>query len=100
MNPICEEDLVTLSLSMKGVMGSPSSFSRSLCWKYSSRRQSSHGSATSAGRTSLLMSQHLISITFSCEGEEGGGRECEGWEGVICEGEGVIGGGCKYRGVV
>lgn len=33
--------------------------------KYSSRRQSSHGSATSVGLTSLEMSQHLIKTIFS-----------------------------------
>lgn len=34
--------------------------------KYSSSRQSTHGSATSMGRTSLEMSQHLMSTIFSC----------------------------------
>ena len=74
MNPIWAEDFVTLSRSMNGATGSPSSFSRSLCWKYSSRRRSSQGSATSAGRTSLLMSQHLRTIIFSCVGRRVKGR--------------------------
>ena len=37
----------------------------STCIKYSSRRQSAHGSHTSVGRTSFEMSQHLIKIIFS-----------------------------------
>ena len=65
MNPICAVGFVTLSRSMKGATGSPSDFSLSLCIKYSSRRQSTHGSETSIGRTSLEMSQHLISIICS-----------------------------------
>lgn len=35
------------------------------CMKYSSRRQSTHGSATSVGLTSLEISQHLIKTIFS-----------------------------------
>jgi len=34
--------------------------------KYSSSRQSSHGSATSIGRSSLEMSQHFTNTIFSC----------------------------------
>lgn len=37
------------------------------CIKYSSNKQSTHGSATSIGRTSLEMSQHFIKIIFSCK---------------------------------
>lgn len=33
--------------------------------KYSSSKQSTQGSATSIGRTSLEMSQHFIKIIFS-----------------------------------
>lgn len=43
------------------------------CMKYSSNKQSTHGSATSVGRTSLEMSQHLIRIIFSCKK-----RVCDG----------------------
>lgn len=35
------------------------------CIKYSSSKQSTHGSATSMGRTSLEMSQHFMRIIFS-----------------------------------
>ncbi len=38
----------------------------STCMKYSSSKQSTHGSATSIGRTSLEISQHLISTILSC----------------------------------
>ena len=62
MKPICAVGLVTLSRSMNGATGSPSLFSRSLCKKYSSRRQSTQGSAISVGRTSLEMSHALINI--------------------------------------
>ena len=55
---------------MKGATGSPSDFSLSLCIKYSSRRQSTHGSETAMGRTSLEMSQHLIRSIFSYTDEE------------------------------
>lgn len=37
------------------------------CMKYSSSRQSTHGSATSVGLTSLEMSQHFIKTIFSCK---------------------------------
>lgn len=43
------------------------------CMKYSSNRQSTQGSATSIGRTSLEMSQHFIKIIFSWKREEGSG---------------------------
>lgn len=36
------------------------------CMKYSSSRQSTQGSATSVGLTSLEISQHLIKTIFSC----------------------------------
>ena len=82
MNPICAVGFVTLSRSMKGATGRPSDFSLSLCIKYSSRRQSTHGSETSIGRTSLEMSQHLISIICSWGEDrrriEGGSREDRG----------------------
>ena len=67
MKPIWAEGLVTLSRSMKGATGSPSDFSRSLCLKYSSKRQSTHGSAISVGRTSFDISHAFISIRFSCK---------------------------------
>lgn len=35
------------------------------CMKYSSSKQSTHGSATSMGRTSLEISQHFMRIIFS-----------------------------------
>ena len=57
-----DDGFVTLSRSMNGVTGSPSSFSASLCLKNSCSSLSSHGSATSIGRASLLMSATLIRI--------------------------------------
>ena len=68
MNPIWAVGLVTLSLSIKGATGRPSLFSLSLCIKYSSSRQSTQGSATSFGRTSLDMSHAFINICLSCKG--------------------------------
>lgn len=41
--------------------------------KYSSNRQSTQGSATSIGRTSLEMSQHFIKIIFSWKRDLGSG---------------------------
>lgn len=43
------------------------------CMKYSSNKQSTQGSATSIGRTSLEMSQHLIRIIFSWRRDLGSG---------------------------
>lgn len=57
-----DEGLVTLSRSINGVTGSPSSFSASLCLKNSCSNLSSHGSATSIGRASLLISATLMRI--------------------------------------
>lgn len=51
------------------------------CMKYSSSRQSTQGSATSMGRTSLEMSQHLIRIIFSYKDGSGGQRELGVWRG-------------------
>jgi len=69
-----DDGLVTLSRSMKGVTGRPSSFSASLCLKNSCRSLSNHGSATSIGRASLLMSATLIRIMHSCK--KHGSRLC------------------------
>ena len=46
----------------------PRGAKRSQTWlKYSSSRQSSHGSATSSGRSSLEISQHFTRTIFSCK---------------------------------
>ena len=79
MKPICAVGLVTLSRSMNGATGSPSLFSRSLCKKYSSRRQSTQGSAISVGRTSLEMSHALINIFLNCKKERGRERDEARW---------------------